>query len=104
MSDKNIERRELKQKLFTIRRYVEGEQVKLNSELRDLKKTYECLPNFTSWSGFPELWDIGDPYSVKKTAYVFDELDAENFKKAFNKPYETIVHKTTIKEKIKNKK
>lgn len=88
------ERKLIKQKLFTIRRYVEGEFVKLNTELRDLKGIYESLPGFTSWSDFPEKWDIGDPNSVKKNAYAFNEIDAENFKKAFGKPYETIIHKT----------
>jgi hypothetical protein len=92
------ERKLIKQKLFTIRRSVEGEFVKLNSELRELKKTYESLPGFTSWSDFPEKWDIGDPYSVKKGAYAFNEIDSNNFKKAFGKPYETIVHKT-VEEK-----
>jgi hypothetical protein len=92
------ERKLIKQKLFTIRRNVEGEFVKLNSELRELKKTYETLPGFTNWSDFPEKWDIGDPYSVKKEAYAFSEIDSKNFKKAFGKPYETIVHKT-IEEK-----
>jgi len=88
------ERKLLKQKLFTIRRYVEGEFIKLNTELRDLKKTYESLPGFTSWSDFPDRWDIGDPHSVKKGAYTFNEIDSKNFKKAFGKPYETIIHKT----------
>jgi hypothetical protein len=92
-NEKQIERRELKQKLFSIRRYVEGEQVKLNAELRKLKKTYEDLPGFTTWSDFPEKWDIGDPYNVKEQAYAFDEIDSENFKKAFGKPYETIINK-----------
>ena len=58
-----------------------------------MKKTYEVLPNFTKWSDFPDRWDIGDPYSVKKTAYAFIEIDTKNFQKAFGKPYETIVHK-----------
>jgi len=89
-----LERKEIKQKLFFIRRFTEGENLKLDKELKELKKTYESLPNFTSWSDFPEKWDIGDPYSVKKTAYIFDEIDAENFKKAFGKPYETIINKT----------
>jgi hypothetical protein len=87
------ERRELKQKLFTIRRFVEGEQVKLNSELKELKKIYEELPGFTYWSDFPEKWDIGDPNSVKKGAYAFNAIDSDNYKKAFGKSYETIVHK-----------
>jgi len=93
------ERRQLKQKLFHIRRYVEGEPVKLDTELRELKKKYEKLPNFTSWSGFPELWDIGDPHRVKLNSYAFDESDVENFKRAFDKPYETIVHKTSGRKK-----
>jgi hypothetical protein len=94
--DNNLreERRLIKQKLFTIRRFVEGEFVKLNQELRELKKTYEELPGFTKWSDFPDRWDIGDPNSVKKGAYAFNEIDSDNFKKSFGKPYETIVHKT----------
>jgi hypothetical protein len=88
------ERKLIKQKLFTIRRNVEGEFVKLDSELRELKKTYESLPGFTSWSDFPDRWDIGDPHNVKKGAYAFNEVDSKNFQKAFGKPYETIVHKT----------
>ena len=68
--------------------------VKLNSELRELKKLYESLPGFTTWSDFPDRWDIGDPNSVKKYAYAFSEVESKNFKKAFGKPYETIVHKT----------
>jgi hypothetical protein len=95
-NQKKEERRQLKQKLFTIRRYVEGEQVKLNSELRELKRIYEQLPGFSKWSDFPERWDIGDPYSVKGDAYAFDNIDAENFKKAFGKSYETIIQKTII--------
>jgi hypothetical protein len=95
------ERKLIKQKLFTIRRHEEGEFVKLNTELRELKKTYESLPGFTSWSDFPDRWDIGDPNSVKKGAYAFDEIDSKNFKKAFGKPYETIVHKT-VEEKDGN--
>jgi len=97
--NKKEERRQLKQKLFTIRRFTEGELTKIDKELRELKKTFENLQGFTSWSDFPEKWDIGDPHNVKKTAYAFDELDVENFKKAFGKPYETIIHKTTVKEK-----
>ena len=87
------ERKELKQKLFFIRRFTEGENVKLDKELKELKKKYESLSNFTSWSDFPEKWDIGDPHSVKRNAYTFDKLDSENFKKAFGKPYETIILK-----------
>jgi hypothetical protein len=93
------ERKLIKQKLFTIRRNVEGEFVKLNTELRELKKVYEELPGFTNWSDFPDRWDIGDPHSVKKGAYAFNEIDANNFKKSFGKPYETIVHKTVEESK-----
>jgi hypothetical protein len=89
------ERKTIKQKLFTIRRFTEGENVRLDGDLKELKKTYESLPGFTSWSDFPEKWDIGDPNHVKKGAYIFDDVDAENFKKAFGKPYETIINKTT---------
>lgn len=96
---KSKERKLIKQKLFTIRRFTEGENVKLNKELKDLKKIYENLPGFTSWSDFPEKWDIGDPYKVKKNAYAFDNLDSENFKRAFEKPYETIVSKLIKKNK-----
>ena len=87
------ERRNLKQQLFMIRRFVEGEPVKLNKELIELKKKYEELPSFSSWSTFPEKWDIGDPHSVKKHSYAFNDVDALNFEKAFGKPYETIIHK-----------
>lgn len=93
------ERKLIKQKLFTIRRYMEGEYIKLNPELIELKKTYEALPGFTNWSEFPDRWDIGDPHSVKREAYAFNEIDSKNFKKAFGKPYETIIHKT-IEENI----
>jgi hypothetical protein len=92
--DRRQERKHIKQQLFRIRRHVEGEPVKLDKELRDLKKKYEVLPGFTSWSDFPDKWDIGDPYGVKTNAFAFDEIVAENFRKAKGKPYETIVKLT----------
>jgi hypothetical protein len=40
--NKREERKQLKQKLFKIRRFVEGEKgVKLDSELKELKEQYE---------------------------------------------------------------
>lgn len=87
------ERRELKQKLFRIRRYVEGENVKLDKELKELKKDYEEAPNFTRWEDFPEKWDIGDPHCVKRGSWG-NEIDQINFQKAFNKPYSQIILKT----------
>jgi hypothetical protein len=86
------ERRELKQRLFLIRRYLEGENIKLDKELRELKEKYEGLPGFTSWLDFPEKWDIGDPHCVKKGVWG-NEVDKRNFEKAFNKSYDTIIHK-----------
>ena len=91
--DPRQERRELKQQLFFIRRYVEGENVKLDQKLKDLKKKYEELEGFTSWSEFPDRWDIGDPNKVKMGVWG-NEVDKINFEKAFGKPYETIIHKT----------
>ena len=87
------ERRTLKQQLFTIRRYVDGEDVKMTKELEALKAKYESLTGFTNWTDFPDKWDVGDPHSVKKGAYAFNEVDQKNFERAFGKPYETIVHK-----------
>jgi hypothetical protein len=84
-------RRLLKQKLFTIRRYTEGDEVELNEELRDLKEFYENIPGFTSWSLFPEGWDIGDPAKVKE--YAFNEVDMRNLQRAFGKDYTEIVFK-----------
>lgn len=90
------ERRTLKQKLFTIRRHVEGEPVKLTKELEALKIKYEMLPGFTSWSGFPEKWDIGDPHGVK-AVYInmqdasIGDVDRRNFSKLQGKTYEDIV-------------
>ena len=86
-----IERRELKQKLFTIRRYMEGENIELDAELRRVKKLYESLPGFSDWSDFPERWDIGDPYSVKRESPTFSDVDAEMAARKFGKGYNTIV-------------
>jgi hypothetical protein len=86
------ERRELKQKLFHIRRFVEGEQVKLSAEHRKLKSEYESFPDFTGWSGFPDKWDIVDPNRVKIGAWG-NEVDRRNFEKAFDKTYKDIINK-----------
>ena len=86
------ERRTLKQKLFSIRRIVEGEVITLTKELRELKKKFEELPGFTKWSDFPEKWDIGDPYSVKMGVWG-NEVDRRNFEKAFGKSYYHIIKK-----------
>lgn len=97
------ERRALKQKLFAIRRFIEGEEVEMTPELKKLKKQYESDPAFTSWSHFPERWDIGDPYSVKKTSFSFDDVDKRNFERAFGKPYSEIVFKEQPKVKKSKK-
>lgn len=90
-------RKELKQKLFTIRRFEAGEEgIRLNSELKDLKKHYESLPNFTKWDDFPERWDIGDPYGVKAD-YIqsqdnsLNDADRRNYAKLQDKLHEEIV-------------
>lgn len=91
-----IERRELKQKLFTIRRFIEGEDVTLDTELEALKEQYEAADGFTSWSDFPELWDIGDPFGVK-ASYIVDndpslsDIERGNYARLQGKPYEEIV-------------
>lgn len=90
--DARQERRGLKQKLFTIRRYVEGEAVELNDELLTLKKNFEAKKEFTSWGGFPESWDIGDPHGVKQGAYTFDERDEYKFSKIHGKKLFDIVN------------
>lgn len=92
MTNFRQERRELKQQLFRIRRYIEGENVKLDEGLRKLKKEYEENPRFTCWSDFPEKWDIGDPHSVKRGSWG-NETDLENFTRAFDKPYTAIIIK-----------
>lgn len=89
-------RRNLKQKLFTIRRFVEGEDVVLTEELETIKAQYEALPNFTSWSYFPEKWDIGDPYGVK-AGYInsndsaMNDIDRRNYQHLQGKEYLEIV-------------
>lgn len=100
ISDFKEERKKLKQKLFTIRRFVEGESVKMDSELKELKKRYESLPNFTNWSDFPEKWDIGDPNKVKEHSFAFNEIDELRHKKTLGQSYETIV--SFIEPEIKN--
>ena len=85
------ERRALKQKLFAIRRKVEGEMVEMTPELIALKAKYEKLPGFPGWSLFPERWDIGDPHGVKQGAYMSSEVDQRNFARILGKGYEEIV-------------
>lgn len=87
-----LERRDLKQKLFQIRRFMEGERIVLDAELKRLKKFYEALEDFTDWSDFPEKWDIGDPNMVKAGSYGLTELDKSNAERKFGKSYETIIH------------
>lgn len=86
------ERRTLKQKLFYIRRSLEGPGLKLNKELLELKKFYEAKPGFTSWSEFPEKWDIGDPHNVKAGTYSFNDIDKINVEKILGKSYDKIIH------------
>lgn len=91
-------RRELKQKLFTIRRHEEWEDVKLTKELKELKAHYESLSNFTSWSDFPERWDIGDPMGVKRmylqgSDKTTSDVDKRNYERLQGVPYEKIVLK-----------
>lgn len=85
------ERRELKQKLFKIRLSVENGEELTDPELIKLKEQYELEGNFTSWKGFPESWDIGDPHGVKKNSYTFNEIDRKNVKRIQNKGYDEIV-------------
>lgn len=91
------ERRQLKQKLFYIRRFLEGEDIRLSPEHKKLKAAYEALPEFTGWSGFPDKWDIGDPNRVKEGAWG-NEVDRRNFEKAFNKTYLDIVSKESSEQ------
>lgn len=97
--DARQERRKLKQELWQIRLFVEkernidGSDKELTENQARLKKIYENLPGFMSWKTFTEEWDIGDPYEVKRTAYIFNDIDKRNFEEAFGKPYETIVNK-----------
>jgi hypothetical protein len=91
------ERKKLKQDLFKIRRFTEGKNVEMTPELYDLKKKYENTPGFTSWSDFPDRWDIGDPFKVKEKAWG-NEVDRKNFARAFGKSYEEIIHKFVSNE------
>lgn len=89
-------RKELKRKLFTIRRFVEGDLEELSDELKELKAFYEAIPGFTSWSAFPEGWDIGDPERVKEASFAFNDVDRRNFERSFNKNYTEIVFKEKL--------
>lgn len=68
----------------------------MTPELEALKSQYEAVEGFTSWSDFPELWDIGDPFGVK-ASYIVDNdpsiSDAErgNYQRLQGKPYDEIV-------------
>lgn len=87
-------RKTLKQKLFSIRRFVEGDSsVEMSDELSELKDWYENVPGFTSWSDFPEKWDVGDPHRVKEASFSFNDVDKRNFERSFNKEYTEIVFK-----------
>jgi hypothetical protein len=97
-SNPRQERRQLKQKLFLIRRFIEGEDVTLTPEHETLKAAYEKQPNFTNWSDFPERWDVGDPHRVKKGSYG-NEVDQMNFSRAFGKPLTEIISKVVVEEK-----
>ena len=83
-------RKELKGKLFTIRRNVQGEDVKLDVELIKLKELFESKPNFTKWEDFPEKWDIGDPTKTKKGMH-FDEIEMRRFDLLSGKPLHEII-------------
>lgn len=91
------ERRQLKQQLFKIRLFIEGDGKPIGKELKALKKKYESNPKFTSWSDFPEKWDIGDPNGVK-SVYLQDmspsvtDSDRRNYRKIQNKSYDDIVY------------
>lgn len=101
------ERRLLKQQLFQIRLFLEGEREKLTQELKDLKEQYESLRGFrkingqadeTFWSDFPDRWDIGDPNNVKafildSDDVVYSDSDKFNVQRALGKSYNTIVLK-----------
>lgn len=107
--DYRQERRQLKQELFAIRRHVEGEDVKLTKRLKELKEQYEAVPGFTSWSDFPEKWDIGDPNQVKINYVMFEDAsvkwaDKRDYKKAMGSGLDEIVHKDSheLLDRIKN--
>lgn len=89
--DARRERRGLKQRLFTIRRFVEGEVVDLPPDLFELKARFEAKPGFTSWSDFPERWDVGDPHGVKQSAYASTDADRENIRRIQGKSLDDIV-------------
>lgn len=89
-SEARQERRKLKQALYKIRLKEEGKDIELTNEHLKLKKQYEALEGFTSWKDFPDKWDIGDPYSVKKRGYIFDDIDKKNYEKIAGKPYLSI--------------
>lgn len=90
-ADARRERRELKQRLFYIRRFMSGENLELDVEHKRLKKLYESMSEFTSWEDFPESWDVGDPNRVKASAHLFNHTDKENTSRIAGKSYNTIV-------------
>lgn len=92
------ERKLLKQKLFTIRRVVEGHPLKLSKELLELKMHYESHPMFTSWSDFPEKWEIGDPNYVKEHSPIFNDVDKANLQRVLGKPYSEVIRLTLQKD------
>jgi hypothetical protein len=92
MREERRERKKLKQQLFTIRRWFEGENVVLTDELLAIKRRYENLPEFSNWSGFPERWDIGDPFGIKKGGSFLNEIDLRNANKIAGKNYASIIH------------
>lgn len=94
-ADAREERRTLRQKLFFIRRFMEGHRLKLDGELQDLKKKYEEMPGFTGWDGFPEKWDIGDPNRVREHMECFNDIDRMNIEKILDKPYDNIISMVT---------
>jgi hypothetical protein len=94
-TEARLERRTLKQKLFQIRLFIEGDLEELTNELQDLKDQYEASDGFTTWSDFPDKWDIGDPNGVKRGSFAFNDVDKRNFKRIDGVPYDTIVHLET---------
>ena len=84
------ERRKLKQQLFKIRLAIESNSdSSLSEELKELRTIFENLKEFrlTSWSEFPEGWDIGDPNKVKETGELGNGWSPNDIK---NKPYFSI--------------
>lgn len=90
-AEARLERRTLKQKLFYIRRAVEGEPLHLNAELIELKTQYEAHPKFTKWTDFPERWEIGDPYNTKESNPQFNDVDRLNLERILGKPYSEVI-------------